>query len=99
MAWVPLVLASAGLVVTFAAGLWNIGIEGQIVMGAVAATFVARTVHGPSALVIPLLALAGLLGGLLWGLLSASCGPRAGSTRSSAGWASTSSPPAWWCTW
>jgi len=69
MAWVPLVLASAGLVVTFAAGLWNIGIEGQIVMGAVAATFVARTVHGPSALVIPLLALAGLLGGLLWGLL------------------------------
>jgi ABC-type uncharacterized transport system permease subunit len=69
MAWVPLVLASAGLVVTFAAGLWNIGIEGQIVMGAVAGTLVARTVHGPSALVIPLLVLAGLLGGLLWGLL------------------------------
>ncbi|MBP1633035.1 MAG: Nucleoside transporter, permease protein 1, partial [Acidobacteria bacterium] len=29
----------------------------------------ARTVHGPSALVIPLLALAGIVGGLLWGLL------------------------------
>ncbi|MGZ8620250.1 MAG: ABC transporter permease, partial [Actinomycetota bacterium] len=29
-AWVPLTLAAAGLVVTFAAGLWNIGIEGQI---------------------------------------------------------------------
>jgi len=69
MAWVPLVLASAGLVVTFAAGLWNIGIEGQIVMGAVAGALVARTVHGPPALVIPLLALAGILGGLLWGLL------------------------------
>jgi len=69
MAWVPLVLAAAGLVVTFAAGLWNIGIEGQIVMGAVAGALVARTVHGPAALVIPLLALAGVLGGLLWGLL------------------------------
>jgi ABC-type uncharacterized transport system permease subunit len=69
MAWVPLVLASAGLVVTFAAGMWNIGIEGQIVMGAVAGALVARTVHGPSGLVIPLLALAGIVGGLLWGLL------------------------------
>lgn len=69
MVWVPLVLASAGLVITFAAGLWNIGIEGQIIMGAVAGAFVARTVHGPSALVIPLIAVAGLVGGLLWGLL------------------------------
>ena len=69
MAWVPLVLAAAGLVVTFAAGLWNIGIEGQIVMGAVAGALVARTVHGPAGLVIPLLVLAGIVGGLLWGLL------------------------------
>jgi ABC-type uncharacterized transport system permease subunit len=69
MAWVPLVLASAGLVVTFAAGLWNIGIEGQIVMGAVAAALVARTVDGPSGLVLPLLVLAGVAGGLVWGLL------------------------------
>lgn len=30
--------ASGGLLVTFAAGLWNIGIEGQVVMGAVFAT-------------------------------------------------------------
>jgi len=69
MAWVPLVLASAGLVVTFAAGLWNIGIEGQIVMGAIAAALVARTVDAPSGLVIPLMVLAGMVGGLLWGLL------------------------------
>ena len=39
--WVPLTLAAAGLIVTFSAGLWNIGIEGQIVAGAVAAAFVA----------------------------------------------------------
>ena len=34
MVWVPLALASASLVVTFRAGLWNIGVEGQIVLGA-----------------------------------------------------------------
>lgn len=69
MAWVPLALAAAGLVVTFAAGLWNIGVEGQIVMGAVAAAAVARYVPAPSGVVLPLLLLAGMLGGLLWGLL------------------------------
>ena len=29
--WAPLLLASAGLVITFTAGLWNIGVEGQII--------------------------------------------------------------------
>ena len=37
LAWVPLTLAAAGLIVTFQAGLWNIGVEGQIVMGAIGA--------------------------------------------------------------
>jgi ABC-type uncharacterized transport system permease subunit len=69
MAWVPLVLAAAGLVITFGAGLWNIGIEGQIIMGAVAGALVARTVDGPAGLVIPLMLLAGIVGGLVWGLL------------------------------
>src|SRR5512135_3118980 len=35
LALVPLLLASVGLLITFTAGLWNIGIEGQIVMGAI----------------------------------------------------------------
>ena len=33
--WVPLVIATSGLLFTFTAGLWNIGMEGQIVMGSV----------------------------------------------------------------
>ena len=45
--WVPLTLAAAGLVVTFAAGLWNIGIEGQIIVGAIAGAWVAREVPAP----------------------------------------------------
>lgn len=68
--WVPVTLAAAGLVVTFAAGLWNIGIEGQIVIGAIAAAWVAREVPGPSALLIPLTLLAGVAGGAVWGLFA-----------------------------
>jgi ABC-type uncharacterized transport system permease subunit len=49
---VPLTLAAAGLVVTFAGGLWNIGVEGQIVAGAVVATWVAREVPGPDTVLI-----------------------------------------------
>jgi len=68
--WVPLTLAAAGLIVTFAAGLWNIGIEGQIVAGAIAATWVAREVPGPGEVVIPLVLVVGMIGGLLWALLA-----------------------------
>ena len=69
-AWVPLTLASAGLVVTFAAGLWNIGVEGQIVAGAIAATWIAREVPGSAPVLIPLMILGGIVGGVLWALLA-----------------------------
>ena len=71
MAWMPLVLAAAGLLITFQAGLWNIGVEGQIVMGAIGATLVARTISGPSALVVPLTFVGGAAFGLGWALLPA----------------------------
>ena len=70
MAWVPLALASAGLVMTFAAGLWNIGVEGQIVTGAIAASWVAREGPGPAYGVIPLALIGGMIGGALWALLA-----------------------------
>jgi simple sugar transport system permease protein len=70
LAWSPLLLASAGLVVTFAAGLWNIGVEGQIIMGAIAATWAARVVPGPAWVVIVATILAGALGGLLWAVFA-----------------------------
>jgi len=69
-AWVPVLLCSAGLLVTFAAGLWNIGIEGQVVMGAVFATGVMQSAQNAlsPASVLLLAGLAGLLGGALWGI-------------------------------
>lgn len=71
MAWIPLVLAAAGLLVTFQAGLWNIGVEGQIIMGAIGAALAARTVAGPSAIVVPLTLLGGALFGAMWALFPA----------------------------
>ena len=44
VAMVPLLLCSAGMLVTFAAGLWNIGVEGQMVAGALVTTWVVRVV-------------------------------------------------------
>lgn len=69
--WAPVLLCSAGLLITFAAGLWNIGIEGQVVMGAVFATGAMRIVQDvlPPHTVLLLAGLAGLLGGALWGML------------------------------
>jgi ABC-type uncharacterized transport system permease subunit len=70
LAWSPLILAGAGLVVTFAAGLWNIGVEGQIIMGAIAASWIARVLPGPSWIVIPATIIAGAFGGMIWALLA-----------------------------
>ena len=67
MAWAPVAIASAGLIVTFGAGLWNIGVEGQILAGAIAASLAARTVPGPRAVVVTAVLLAGIIGGALWG--------------------------------
>jgi ABC-type uncharacterized transport system permease subunit len=70
LAWVPLTLASIGLLITFTAGLWNIGIEGQIVAGAILTTWAARAFDLPSAVLIPILFVAGMLGGAVWALIA-----------------------------
>src|SRR5690606_4167860 len=69
--WVPLLLASAGLVITFTAGLWNIGVEGQIILGAIFASWVALHVTAPAWVLVPLEIGAAMLGGALWAAISA----------------------------
>lgn len=64
--WIPLLLCAAGLLLTFQAGLWNIGIEGQIILGAIAASWVALAVELPALLQVPLEILAAMAGGALW---------------------------------
>jgi ABC-type uncharacterized transport system permease subunit len=68
--WVPLLLCGIGLSFTFTAGLWNIGIEGQMVMGAIGATWVVRTFDLPGPLLIPSAILSSLVAGALWSLLA-----------------------------
>ena len=95
VAWVPLLLAASGVLITFAAGLWNIGVEGQIVLGAVLTTWVLRLLQETSlspALIIVLAMIAGIVGGALWAGLAGILKTFGGSTRSSEALVSTTWP-------
>jgi simple sugar transport system permease protein len=71
--WSPLLLTTAGVLITFAAGLWNIGVEGQMTLGAIFATWMLRLLQDstlPPALIIFLGILFGMIGGALWASLA-----------------------------
>jgi len=66
----PLLLVGVGICVAFRAGVINIGGEGQIIAGAIVATLVALAVPGlPSVILIPLVLIAGAIGGGIWGAI------------------------------
>jgi simple sugar transport system permease protein len=69
ISWSPLLLTTAGLLITFSAGLWNIGVEGQMVLGAIFATWMLRSLQEtavPAGWILALGILAGAAGGALW---------------------------------
>ena len=69
---VPLILIALGLAVCFRANLWNIGAEGQFVMGAVFAGGVAmRATPETGAWILWAVLGAGMLGGMLWAAIVA----------------------------
>ncbi len=73
VAFVPLLLATAGLLFTYTTGLWNIGIEGQIAFGAIFTTGALRIMQDttlPIPFILTLAIVAGALGGMLWALLA-----------------------------
>ncbi len=68
----PLVLIALGLAIGFRANVWNIGAEGQYVMGAIAGTGVALATYDMSGWwILPAMALAGMLGGMAWAAIPA----------------------------
>ena len=69
---VPLILIALGLALCFRANVWNIGAEGQYILGAIFAGGVAMqaTPDSPRAIVIAILA-AGVLGGMAWAGITA----------------------------
>jgi simple sugar transport system permease protein len=71
----PLILIALGLAVCFRSNVWNIGAEGQFIVGALAAGWVAMSVtpemaRGGPWLQFPILA-AGIAGGMAWAAIVA----------------------------
>ncbi len=68
----PLLLIALGLAVCYRSNVWNIGAEGQYLLGAIAASGVALTADSSSSgwIVVPIL-LAGILGGMVWAGIAA----------------------------
>ncbi len=69
---IPLLIAALGITPAFQMKFWNIGAEGQIIMGGIFATYFALFMTGlPHWLLLILMFLAGAVGGGLWGLIPA----------------------------
>ena len=68
----PLMLIAVGLAVGFRANVWNIGAEGQLIVGGIAASAVALYFHeAEGAHVLILMVIAGGIGGMLWAAIPA----------------------------
>lgn len=68
---IPLLLCGVGLVLAFRSKFWNIGAEGQLLAGAVAASGVALFSGLPDPLLLPTMFGAGFLAGAVWGMIPA----------------------------
>jgi len=68
----PLVLIGIGLSIGFRAGVWNIGAEGQLTLGAIFGGGLAIWFHqSESVLLLPAMLVMGAIGGALWALIPA----------------------------
>lgn len=69
---IPLVLIALGLSLCFRAGVWNIGGEGQFILGALgASSFTLYFIEYESFWLLPLVGIAGMIAGALWAGLPA----------------------------
>lgn len=68
----PLVLIAIGLSLGFRAGIWNIGAEGQYIVGALCGAGVALALYPLEAWwIFPAMVIAGAIGGMLWAMIPA----------------------------
>ena len=68
----PLVLIGVALSIGFRAGVWNIGAEGQLTLGAICGGGIALWLHDVNSLfVLPLMMVCGVLGGMMWAIIPA----------------------------
>lgn len=85
--WVPLTLCACGLLYTFRIDLWNIGVEGQVVAGAIGATWALRSGLGSAspAAALLLAVAAGAAAGSVWAFLAGVLKTRGGVNEIFAG--------------
>lgn len=70
VATTPFIFGGLAVALGFRTGLFNIGVEGQLFLGAIFSVFVGYSITGlPAIIHIPLALLAGALGGALWGFI------------------------------
>jgi ABC-type uncharacterized transport system permease subunit len=67
----PLILTGLAVLLPLRMGLWNIGGEGQLTVGAIAATDIGLHVHLPAVLLLPAMFAGGAVAGGAWALLAA----------------------------
>ena len=68
----PLILIAIGLSLGFKAGIWNIGAEGQYIIGAITGAATGLALYPMNAwFIFPLMVIAGALGGFLWAMIPA----------------------------
>jgi simple sugar transport system permease protein len=79
----PLVMIAVGLSLCYTANVWNIGAEGQFVIGAVAGGWLAVKTHGTDAghWVLPAMLVLGAAAGALYALIPALCKVRFGASE------------------
>ncbi|WP_425101497.1 ABC transporter permease [Tropicibacter sp. S64] len=66
----PLILIAIGLSIGFRAGIWNIGAEGQYIIGAICGAGAGLAFYpSESILIFPLMILCGAIGGFLWAMI------------------------------
>ncbi|MGL5020927.1 MAG: ABC transporter permease [Mycoplasmatales bacterium] len=66
---VPLILCGLSVGFAYKTGLFNIGAEGQFIVGSFVATFVGATFQMPNGLHVIVALLSGMLAGMLWGFI------------------------------
>ncbi len=79
----PLVMIAVGLSVCYIANVWNIGAEGQFIVGAVAGSWLAVQTQGTDAgpWVLPVMLVLGAAGGALYAMIPALCRVRFGASE------------------
>ncbi len=70
---IPLMLTGLGVSIAFQMHFWNIGAEGQLAMGGIAASYIALFMQDsiPPSLILPTMFVVGMLAGAMWGLIPA----------------------------